>query len=331
MRPVVAQAAGTFREAIMPVIKAADLAYGRLRSPDLDKQEEFLTAFGMVRAARTPKALYMRGTDSPHHIHVTELGEPKYIGIAFHAASMEDLEKLSRVEGASKIEDVDEPGGGRRVRLTDPDGFQVEVIHGMEMLPKIPVRRPPVNRGEDKTQRRNALYYKGVERGPSHVKRIGHFVVHSPQFEKTLGWYRDMVGLRASDEVYVDDKSHIVGSFNRLDRGDDFVDHHAFFCIRSDKAGLNHLSYEAADIDDIMIGHEHMVSKGYEHFWGIGRHSLGSQVFDYWGDPWRRVHEHWADTDVLNASVPPNLISRNDLAGPWGDPPPEKFMHHAVR
>jgi hypothetical protein len=47
----------------MPVIKAADLAYGRLRSPDLDKQEEFLTAFGMVRADRTKNALYMRGTD----------------------------------------------------------------------------------------------------------------------------------------------------------------------------------------------------------------------------------------------------------------------------
>ena len=73
----------------MPVIKAVDLAYGRLRSPDLDKQEEFLTAFGMVRADRTPKALYMRGTDSPHHIHVTELGAPKYVGIALHAGSMD--------------------------------------------------------------------------------------------------------------------------------------------------------------------------------------------------------------------------------------------------
>ena len=62
----------------MPVIKAVDLAYGRLRSPDLDKQEEFLTAFGMVRADRTKNALYMRGTDAPHHLHVTELGEPKY-------------------------------------------------------------------------------------------------------------------------------------------------------------------------------------------------------------------------------------------------------------
>src|ERR1700689_3045755 len=176
-------------EATMPVIKVTDLAYGRLRSPDLDKQEEFLTAFGMVRADRTKNALYMRGTDAPHHIHVTELGEPKYVGIAFHAGSEEDLDKLSRVQGASKVENIDEPGGGKRVRLTDPDGFQVEVVHGMPMLPKIPVNRPKVNYGEDKTQRRNALYYKGVERGPSHIKRIGHFVVHTPQFEKTIGWY----------------------------------------------------------------------------------------------------------------------------------------------
>ena len=109
----------------MPVIKAFDLAYGRLRSPDLDKQEEFLTDFGMVRADRTKNALYMRGTDAPHHIHVTELGEPRYIGIAVHAAGMEDLEQISRVDGASPIEEIDEPGGGKRVRLIDPDGYQV--------------------------------------------------------------------------------------------------------------------------------------------------------------------------------------------------------------
>src|SRR6202140_3294563 len=138
----------------MPVIKAADLAYGRLRSPDLDKQEEFLTAFGMVRADRTKNALYMRGTDAPHHIHVTELGDPKYVGIAFHAGSMEDLEKLSRADGASKIEDIDEPGGGKRVRLTDPDGFQVEIVSGMEMLDPIPVPRPAVNSGNDKYRRK---------------------------------------------------------------------------------------------------------------------------------------------------------------------------------
>src|SRR5277367_6270019 len=173
----------------MPVIKAFDLAYGRLRSPDLDKQEEFLTDFGMVRADRTKTALYMRGSDAPHHLHVTELGEPRYVGIAVHAAGMEDLERVARVEGASKIEDIDEPGGGKRVRLTDPDGYQVEIVHGMEMLEKIPVARPAVNIGEDKTRRRNVLYR--VQPGPSHVKRIGHFVLMSTNFDKMLGFYRE--------------------------------------------------------------------------------------------------------------------------------------------
>src|SRR5712691_9248446 len=141
----------------MPVIKAFDLAYGRLRSPDLDKQEEFLTDFGMVRADRTKNALYMRGSDAPHHIHVTEQGEPRYIGIAVHAAGIEDLERLSRVEGASAVENIDEPGGGKRVRLTDPDGYQVEVVHGMEMLDPIRVPRPPVNSGNDKYRRKGEL------------------------------------------------------------------------------------------------------------------------------------------------------------------------------
>src|SRR5260370_1135623 len=245
----------THREVLMPVIKAVDLAYGRLRSPDRDRQEEFLTALGMVRADGTKSALYMRGTDSPHHIHVTELGAPKYVGIALHAGSLEDLEKLARAPGASPVESIDEPGGGKRVRLTDPDGFQVEIVHGMAQLPKIPVVRPAVNTGEDKTKRRNALYR--VERGPSHVKRIGHFVVHSPQFEKTLGWYREMLGFRCSDEAWADRKDHLVGSFPRLARAEHYVDHHVFFCIRAAKAGHTRLASEAAGpverADDVVL------------------------------------------------------------------------------
>jgi catechol 2,3-dioxygenase-like lactoylglutathione lyase family enzyme len=311
----------------MSVIKIHDLAYGRLSAPDLDKEEEFLTDFGLIRSARTPTALYMRGTDPPHHIHVTQLGEPRYVGIAFRVASPDDLEKIARVEGASPIEDIDEPGGGKRVRLTDPDGYQVEVIHGMEMLAPIPVNRPRVNSGNER--RRQGELFR-VPRGPAQIKRFGHFVVMSKNFEKTLAWYREMFGFRCSDEFYAGDKNNVVGSFNRLDRGDEYVDHHAFFCIRGDKNGLNHLSFEARDIDDIMIGHEHLKTKPYEHMWGIGRHLLGSQVFDYWADPWGRVHEHWADTDVLNVHTPPNLIERGEGAGgPWGEPPSARFMGHA--
>ena len=65
----------------------------------------------------------------------------------------------------------------------------------------------------------------------------------------------------------------------------------------------------------------------YEHMWGIGRHLLGSQVYDYWADPWGRVHERWADTDRLNARGGSNLLPAHEALGSqWGGPPPEKFI-----
>ena len=61
-------------------ISVADLAFPRFRAPDLDRMEAFLAAFGMERSARTADALYMRGTDPQHHVHVTHLGEPEFLG-----------------------------------------------------------------------------------------------------------------------------------------------------------------------------------------------------------------------------------------------------------
>ena len=91
----------------MPFVKVTDLAYGRLQSPSLDEAEEFLTRFGMVRSERTPNALYMRGTDPAHHLHVTHLGPSKFIGLAFFVESEADLKKFAKAPGASGIENLD--------------------------------------------------------------------------------------------------------------------------------------------------------------------------------------------------------------------------------
>src|SRR6266498_4747217 len=141
----------------MTWIKATDIAYGRLRAPDLDVMEEFLTRFGMVRAERTNTALYMRGSDPAHHIHVTEKGEPKFVGFAYYAASEDDLERIARAPGASAVEAIDEPGGGKRVRLTEPNGYQIEVVHGIQQLPPIPVSRDPMNTGAEPLRRAGKL------------------------------------------------------------------------------------------------------------------------------------------------------------------------------
>src|SRR2546430_17192041 len=113
----------------MAWIKATDIAYGRLRAPDLDVMEEFLTRFGMVRAERTNTALYMRGSDPAHHIHVTEKGEPKFVGFAYYAASEDDLERIARAPGASAVEAIDEPGGGKRARLSEPHRHADDGVH----------------------------------------------------------------------------------------------------------------------------------------------------------------------------------------------------------
>ncbi|MGH8632408.1 MAG: hypothetical protein ACREU7_16795 [Burkholderiales bacterium] len=305
----------------MPIIKVADLAYARLQSPSLDEAEEFLSAFGMLRAERTPKTLYMRGTGAAHHIHVTHLGPPRFIGLAFHAEREDDLERLARAPGADGIETLDEPGAGRRVRVSDPHGYQMEVVWGSSRLPELPLRRATRNAGE----------LLRMAPGPSQVKRLGHAVMMTQGAKERIHWYREMFGFVCSDDIYAGDKSNILASFNRCDRGETYVDHHTFLCVEGPTVGLNHLAYEVQGFDDLMLGHEHLKRAAkYEHAWGVGRHVIGSQVFDYWKDPWGRQHEHWTDTDQLNVRHPANLIPAEEgLLSQWGEPVPQAFITHA--
>ena len=313
----------------MSYVKVSDLAFGRLQSPSLDEAEEFLTAFGMLRSDRTKDALYMRGTDPNHHIHVTHLGPSKFVGLAWYVENEDQLKQFAKAPGASGIENIDEPGGGKRVRIADPHGYQMEVMCGMQQLPKLPVRKNLVNTGDVKVRQGELM---GLTRGPSQVKRAAHAVIMTPNAAEKVKWYREMFGLVCSDEVYAGEKDHIIASFNRCDQGETYVDHHVFLCIEGPKAGINHLSFEAQNIDDVMLGHEHIVKmKKYEHVWGIGRHILGSQVYDYWKDPWGRVHEHWADTDMLNIHAPTNYLPAEEgLDSQWGEAVPEAFITHAV-
>jgi len=314
----------------VPVIKVTDLAFGRLQSPSLDEAEEFLTAFGLVRSERTREALYMRGTDSPHHVHVTHLGPSRFVGLGFVAASEDDLQKLARAPGASGVEHVDEPGGGKRVTLTDPLGYRIEVVCGMQTLPRLPAAEQSMNTGANKLRRAGELLR--VERRPSRVKRIAHVVLMTSNAANKVRWYREMLGFLPSDEVYEGSQDNIVASFNRCDRGETFVDHHTFLCFESPTTGLNHLSFEVQSFDDLMVGHEHLRGAGkYRHVWGVGRHLLGSQIFDYWADPWQRVHEHWTDSDMLNARAKAGLHPVEiGFSAQWGTPPPEDFVHHAI-
>ena len=306
------------------MIRIADLAYVRFRAPDLDRMEAFLRDFGMVRSARTPSALYMRGSDPQQYLHVTELGEPGFVGVGLEAASAADLAAIARSEGASPVEKIDAPGGGQRVCLTDPNGIAVEVVHGIERLAALaPPARRAINSGAQRARRGER---QSVERGPAHVKRLGHFVLLVKDFRETEAFYHGRFGFKNSDEIFLGERNTVLAAFMRLDRGDEYVDHHAFLAVGAGRVELNHISYEVQDLDDLMAGHEHLRAQGHTHHWGVGRHILGSQIYDYWRDPFGNVCEHWTDGDLFNAKSPTGAVPLAPGAeSHWGPPAPSPF------
>ncbi len=314
-----------------PIIRVAEFAWGRIRSPDLDEQEEFLTNFGMVRADRTDTALYMRGTNPDHHLHITEKGDPGFIGLGFEANSEDDLHKLAaEADGASEVHDIDEPGGGKRVLLKEANGYAIEVVWGVEKSEPIPVDRHAYNLGSvDKYARAGELWRKSS--AASQVMRIGHGVMGTPKVKESIDWLQHHIGLIGTDHVHVDgNEDEIILSFNRIDAGERYVDHHVFLYVKNETAGLNHVSFEVQDFDDVVMGHEYLKNTGkYDHVWGLGRHILGSQIFDYWKDPWGRVHEHWTDTDTLNNEYGTRMVPASEgLASQWGEDAPREFIGH---
>ena len=302
------------------MIKVQDLAYVRFGVSDLDTMARFAGDFGLILTSREGDTLYHRGADASPYCHVAELGEPGFRGLAFEAATEADLEVAAKIAGASSIEKIDAPGGGQRVRLTDPDGNAIDVVHGRKKLDSLPVPTASgVNRGSDRT-RLGSLHRPPL--GPSSVKRLGHAVVKVADFEASKAWYQSNLGFLSSDEIFIGAPENVLSAFMRCDRGDDYTDHHTLALAQLGEPGLEHAAFEVEDIDSLMAGHDHLVKAEYEHHAGVGRHVLGSQIFDYWKDPFGNTVEHYADGDLLNASHETGLVGPEVALGTlWGQAP----------
>ena len=298
-----------------------DILYVRFRVADLAKQRDFLTDFGFV-VEEADGLLLARGTDPNRYIYVAEEGDPAFLGLGFEAQSQGDLERIAGIDNAP-ISDSRLSGGGLVARLTDPDGFPVELVHGIEKPEPIP---PPAlqafNFGAD---RKRFGVRASVERSHSIVKRLGHCVLNVKDFRTGEAWYKERFGLITSDEIYIDDdETNTLGAFMRCNRGEQYVDHHTVFLLQTGHTEFNHAAFEVADWDTLMLSHDHLTKKGYEAWWGVGKHLLGGQVFDYWADPAGFTVEHFTDGDMFNEASGSHLATSEELlAVHWGPEFPE--------
>jgi catechol 2,3-dioxygenase-like lactoylglutathione lyase family enzyme len=329
-----------------PVARVSDVVFLRFELRDIEAQKRFLTHFGFACAQESADAIRFRGTSSAPHLYVAHKGEAdRLLAIAYRVERAEELEALAARHGV-QVEAARAPETGRFVRLRDPDGLGVEVWHGMKPAPAIDLPDPVINTGHDKP-RRNVLqrFGKGAsewrarpsggfEYGlPAAVMRLGHTAINVADAARSIAWYRENLGLLVTDNIVLPD-GFVVGAFMRCDCGPTPVDHHTLNIVALPPEAapfhgtFGHAGFEIArSFDDLLAGHCHMQTVGgYVHEWGVGRHLLGSQLYDYWRDPSGFIFEHWTDGDLLTADVPAQDVPVVDVVkGQYGPLVPSSF------
>jgi catechol 2,3-dioxygenase-like lactoylglutathione lyase family enzyme len=298
------------------VIKVEDVAHVRFSAPDISAMKTFLLDFGLSPIEGEGEIFYARGAGQAAFVHATSPGEPGFRALGLRASSLADLEALAASEGVP-VQALDAPGGGRMVVLTDPDGFRVEVVAGQESAALLPLpSNPPHNDAYGVLRVREPLRLAG---GASTVVRLGHVVLEVRDFRTSEAWYKSRFGFITSDEIEAG-PGFTIGAFLRCDRGDAPTDHHTLFLLQSPNAPrFNHAAFEVASFDDLMCGHDHLAKAGRKAAWGVGRHVLGSQIFDYWKDPWGHELEHWTDGDRFAVADGSRKATLHDLLNvQWG-------------
>jgi hypothetical protein len=284
--------------------RAVELAFLRWEKRELSSTERFWRDFGFHIVSATPHRLVARAAGSASCISVVERGAVnRFVGPAFRMSDDTELDVyVQRFDARWLTPDVI-PGGGRGVCLQDPSGRSVWLLQGQSRVEPMPLRSPadmPINTARH-APRVNRTVRVPIE--PAQVVKLGHVVLQTVDFAGMAAWYLEVLGLIPTDVQYLSDGSPNL-AFCRLDLGDEPADHHTLVLVGGLKDKYEHSAYEVLDLDAMGQGQQVLRAAGHSHMWGIGRHLLGSQLFDYWRDPDGFEHEHYTDGDLFTSGHP---------------------------
>jgi catechol 2,3-dioxygenase-like lactoylglutathione lyase family enzyme len=198
-------------------------------------------------------------------------------------------------------------------------GFQVTVRRPLHMraeainAPGAPAQRPA-----------NVI---AVDENAVIVPRtLSHVVYFVPDAVKAEAFYVERLGFRCTDRFIG------AGPFLRPAGN---PDHHTLFLIQTPPfmKGCEHFTFHLAGPTELMQAGTRFVNKGYQSFWGPGRHRFGSNWFWYFNSPLSCHVEYDADMDLHDESwvareAPLSadasqlfLFQQRDKWAPGGPPP----------
>ncbi|KAL5349987.1 hypothetical protein ACLOAV_005023 [Pseudogymnoascus australis] len=266
-------------------------------------QRQFLLDFGMSITQETADKIYFRGYGTQPFVYCLARGtSDSFDGVAFVVDSLADLELATQLPSATAIYSLDAPGGGKGVTFYDPiDKFPFHLVYGQELVERTNTFRE-LSFNFPASKHRATNHTQRFQKGPSLIHKLGHFGPCVTDFASAYTFYTTHFNLKASDLVYDPQTKRDTTCFFHLDRGSEQVDHHSFFIFEGPKFHVHHSSFEVHDFDVQILGHDWLREKGWENCWGVGRHVMGSQIFDYC----KFILEHYIDGDMVDERTPTN-------------------------
>ena len=283
-----------------------------LQIPSLETGRRFYSDFGLdVTESGAALVVRCEGRDQDQMV-LTE-GPVKRLHHIVFAVGPGSLPEWQRHLEGQGIQITDPPAGLAPGGLCfrDNEGNLVQ-LRDQELAPWRPFEREDFNVGDAITRIDVARWRLASE--PPRPRRLGHMLIFTADVAAAEHFYTATLGLRLSDRI--------PGKVTFLNSGPG--DHHVFGFIQSSHPGLHHTSFEVANLDQIGMGAQLMAAQGHREGWGLGRHSLGSNLFHYIRDPWGSWIEYFTDIDK---------ISEDWTGRDWETPPavwcplmPEQFL-----
>jgi len=200
---------------------------------------------------------------------------------------VEDEDTLTEIEAElSKDREVLRDDKGRLTCKDDMNfevAFQVTVRAQLNLPPEL-INSPGAKPG------RPANVIGANEDADALPRTLSHVVYFVPDMDKMTSFYIERLGFVITDQFTN------TGPFLRPQSNDD---HHVLFMIQTPEymQGLEHVAFHMQGPTELMLAGSRMVKKGYESFWGPGRHKFGSNWFWYFNSPLGTHIEYDADMD----------------------------------
>jgi hypothetical protein len=279
--------------------------------PDVDAVGRYYEEFGLTPTGHGCFAT----TDGGAQLRLVRASRRRLLEAAFRA---DDADDIARIDVSLRGLGFTPVLGDDWVSATEPaTGVTVHVVISprLQQIPAAAVTYNGPGRIVRLAERSPAVLRQNRVR----VRRLGHFVLGSPDYATSFSFFHQGLGFKVSDHV------RDVGAFLRCSS-----DHHNVLVQRAPVAFLHHTSWQVDDIDEIGRGATHMLEGHPErHVWGLGRHHAGSNFFWYLKDPSGTFSEYHSDMDSIPEDAlwtPETLDGARGLFS-WGPPPPPSFIN----